>query len=152
MAAFSNAVSHNECPMSSLEEKWQANQDKAAFLKQFPGLLNDWTECRDKRIRQVTPLARHPGVVIVFDDGTFLVAPKLEASTPAIQDALEQAHAELRSRHPKAFNEMERLVLRDKELSRKARLEKILGAIENNLGEIPELKQELRDFLERLPK
>jgi len=42
-------------------------------------------------------------------------------------------------------------VEREKEMTRKARMEKILGAIRNNMSELPELKKEILDLIRRLP-
>jgi hypothetical protein len=141
-----------EEPLSNpIEAKWAANQAKADFARDFPGLLTGWEACQGKRIAQVLPLRRVPGAILVMDDGSFAVVGKLEPTTVAIQDGLEAAAAHLRPRYPEAFAELERLAQRDRELTRRARLEKILGAVTNNITEIPELKRELEQLLRRLP-
>jgi hypothetical protein len=43
------------------------------------------------------------------------------------------------------------LAKRDKDALRQARLEKILGAIENNLEQIPELKARLKALVKEWP-
>jgi hypothetical protein len=43
------------------------------------------------------------------------------------------------------------LVQKDKDALRQARLEKILGAIENNLAQIPELKERLKALVKEWP-
>ena len=32
----------------AVEEKWKANLEKVAFMKQFPGLLGNWESLADK--------------------------------------------------------------------------------------------------------
>jgi len=54
----------------------------------------------------------------------------------------------LEPKHPKAYAEYDRLARLDKEALRAARLEKIIGAIENNLEQIPELKDRLRRLVD----
>lgn len=135
----------------SIEAKWAASQAKSAAARDFPGLLAQWEACQGKRIVHVVPLRRVPGAILVMDDGSFAVVPKLEPTTVAIQDGLQLAAPQLRPRYPEAFAELERLQARDRELTRRARLEKILGAVTNNIGEIPELKRELEQLLRRLP-
>src|SRR5262252_7575627 len=58
--------------------------------------------------------------------------------------ALVDARSHLEPKHKAAFAEFDRLVKKDKEALRSARLEKILGAIQNNLEQIPELKDRLK--------
>lgn len=139
-------------PPDSIAAKWAANQAKADFARDFPGLLAGWEACQGKRIVQVLPLQRVPGAILLMDDGSFAVVPKLELNTVAIQDGLEQAATQLRARYPEAFAELDRLKQHDREVTRRARLEKILGAVSNNIQEIPELRRELEQLLHRLPK
>ena len=35
----------------AVEEKWKANLEKVAFMKQFPGLLRNWGALREKPSR-----------------------------------------------------------------------------------------------------
>ena len=49
--------------------------------------------------------------------------------------------------HAQAYAEYDRLVQKDREALRAARLEKILGAIQNNLEQIPELKDRLKELV-----
>ena len=137
--------------MSSVEEKWQANQAKVAFVKQFPGLLTDWNQCQGKTIKRVMPLIKSQGAVLLMEDGTFAVVPKLSPDPVELQEGLKAAKNELQGRYAQAYTELDRLTARDRELTRRSRLEKILGAIQNNISDIPELKQELKKLLDRLP-
>ena len=60
----------------AVEEKWKANQEKVAFMKQFPGLLGSWEALIGKSIETVIMLKGKQGAAaIIFNDGTFTVAP-----------------------------------------------------------------------------
>ena len=60
------------------EEKWKANMEKVAFMKQFPGLLLDWEALAGKTIQAVIPLKGKPGAaVVVCTDATFTIVPAL---------------------------------------------------------------------------
>ncbi len=129
----------------STEDKWKANMEKVAYTKQFPGLLLDWPSCTGKTIQSVTPLTGKPGAaVIVFIDATFTVVPPLAPEPWALGQALIDARPHLEPAHQAAYAEYDRLAKKDKDALKSARLEKIVGAIENNLDQIPELKDRLR--------
>jgi hypothetical protein len=130
------------------EDKWKANMEKVAFAQQFPGLILSWDTCLGKTIQSVTPLTGKPGTaVIVFTDASFTIAPPLAPEPWAIGQALVDARAQLEPAHRTAYAEYDRLVAKDKEALRSARLEKILGAIHNNLEQIPELKERLKELV-----
>ena len=127
------------------EDKWKANMEKVAFTKQFPGLTLDWKHCEHKTVQTVVPLTGKPGAsVIVFTDGSFTVAPLLAPEPWELGQALLDARVHLEPKHPEAYAEFDRLATKDKETLRAARLEKILGAIHNNVEQIPELKDRLK--------
>jgi hypothetical protein len=130
------------------EDKWKANQEKVAFTKQFPGLILNWKSCESKTIETVVPLTGKPGAsVIVFTDGAFTVAPLLAPEPWELGQALLDARKFLEPKHRDAYRDYDRLVMRDKEALRSARLEKIIGAIQNNIEQIPELKDRLRQLV-----
>ena len=132
-----------------VEEKWKANQEKVAFMKRFPGLAMAWEQTHGKTIEAVAPLPSKPGAaVLVFSDGSFAVAPPLAPEPWELTEGLGAARSVLEPKHPKAYTEYDRLVRQDKEALRTARLEKILGAIQNNLEQIPELKDRLRRLVD----
>ena len=134
----------------AVEEKWKANQEKVAFMKRFPGLLTAWDEAHGKSIEAVAPLPSKPGAaVLVFSDGCFMVVPPLSPEPWELTEALTAGRRWLESKHGEAYAEYERLVRKDKEALRAARLEKILGAIQNNLELIPELKDRLRELVKQ---
>jgi hypothetical protein len=132
----------------AVEEKWKANQEKVAFMKRFPGLTLDWKACQGKTVQSVAPLASKQGAaVIVFTDGAFTVVPPLTPAPWELGQALAEARPLLEPIHRAAYVELDRLSKKDKEALKAARLEKILGAIQNNLEQIPELKERLRQLV-----
>src|SRR5256885_15936034 len=116
----------------AVEDKWKANQAKVLFMKQFPGLFATWEHARGKTLEAVVALPSKPGAaVLVFQDGTFTVAPPLAPEPAELKDGLTAARQALESKHPEAYAEYDRLAGLDKEATRSARLENILGAIHN---------------------
>lgn len=133
----------------AVEEKWKANQAKVVFMKQFPGLAPSWTELQGKTLEAVAPLSGKAGAaVLVFSDGSFVIAPPLAPEPWELTEGLGVARKALEPKHPEAYAEFDRLTHQDKEALRTARLEKIIGAIENNLERIPELKDRLRRLVD----
>jgi hypothetical protein len=127
------------------EDKWKANLEKVAFAKQFPGLLLDWQACQSKTVETVTPLTGKQGAAVVtFTDGSYVVVPPLAPEAWELGQALIDARRYLEPLHRDAYQEYDRLATKDKEALRSARLEKILGAIHNNVEQIPELKDRLK--------
>lgn len=130
------------------EDKWKANAEKVAFMKRFPGLVTDWPALAGKTIQAVEPLAGKPGaMVIVCIDGSFAIVPPLAPEPWEIGEGLKSARPHLADKHGQAYAEYDRLVYKDREALRAARLEKIVGAIQNNLEQIPELKDRLKDLV-----
>lgn len=133
-----------------VEEKWKANQEKVAFMKRFPGLATAWDQVRGKTVEAIAPLPTKPGAaVLVFNDGAFVVAPPLVPEPWDLGEGLGAARSFLEAKHQEAYAEYDRLVRRDQEARHAARLEKILGAIQNNLEQIPELKDRLRRLVDQ---
>ena len=119
--------------------------EKVAFAQQFPGLTLNWNDCISKTIQTIVPLTGKPGAaVVVFTDGCFTVVPPLAPEPWAIGQALIDARAHLEPAHQAAYTEYDRLAKKDKDALRSARLEKIIGAIHNNMEQIPELKDRLK--------
>ena len=132
----------------AVEEKWKANQEKVAFTKQFPGLTLDWKACEGKTVQAVIPLTGKQGAaVVVFTDGSFTVVPPLAPEPWELGQALVDARAHLEPKHTTAYVEYDRLAKKDKDALKSARLEKIVGAIQNNLEQIPELKDRLKELV-----
>ena len=131
-----------------MEEKWKANMEKVAFMKQFPGLTGSWEQVTGKTIESVTPLPSKPGfATLVFTDGSFIVAPPLDTQPKELGEGLNTARTSLEPKHPEPYKEYDRLVKQDKDATKSARLEKIIGAIQNNLEQIPELKARIRQLV-----
>jgi hypothetical protein len=133
----------------AVEEKWKANQAKVAFMKAFPGLTLSWTAVQGKTIEAVAALTGRPGgAVLVLSDGNFVVAPPIAPEPWELGEGLHAARPALEPKHPQAYRELDRLVQQDRDALRAARLEKIIGAIKNNLEQIPELKERLRRLVD----
>jgi hypothetical protein len=132
------------------EEKWKTNMEKVAFMKQFPGLLDSWEATAGKTIEAVRPLrGREGAVVVVFTDGCFLAVPPLAPEPWELGEALHAARPHVEQTHREAYAEYDRLLAKDREAIRAARLEKILGAIQNNLDQIPELRERIKQLVQR---
>jgi hypothetical protein len=134
------------------EDKWKANLEKVAFMKHFPGLLGSWEVLKGKTIEAVIPLKGKQGAAaIIFTDGTFTVAPPMATEPYELGEALTAGRSLLEPKHRNAYREYDLLAKRDKDALRQARLEKIIGAIENNLEQIPELKERLKAMVKEWP-
>ncbi|HXX73900.1 MAG TPA: hypothetical protein VEI50_02110 [Nitrospiraceae bacterium] len=128
-----------------IEDKWKANMEKVAFMKRFPGLLNSWDSLTGKSVEAVIELKSKSGsAVVVFTDGSFIIVPPPSAEAYELGEALTAARQYLELKHPEAYAEHDRLVKKDKEAQKSARLSNILGAIRNNVDQIPELKDKLK--------
>ncbi|MDH4186524.1 MAG: hypothetical protein OEV08_05980 [Nitrospira sp.] len=132
----------------AVEEKWKANLAKVAFMKQFPGLLGNWNALEGKTIQAVIPLKGKDGsAALVCTDGTFAIVPLMAPEPYELGEALTAARPLLEPLHPAAYTEYDRLAKQDRDALRAARADKILGAIHNNLEQIPELKDRLKDLV-----
>ena len=132
----------------AVEEKWKANLEKVAFMKQFPGLLGNWEGLAGKTVQAVIPLKGKQGAaVLVCADGSFTIAHTMGPEPYELGEALAVARAFLEPRHQTAYEEYDRLVKKDKDALKSARVDKILGAIHNNLEQHPELKDRLKELV-----
>jgi hypothetical protein len=132
----------------AVEEKWKANLEKVAFMKQFPGLLGSWDSLAGKTIKAVIPLKGKQGTaVLVCTDGTFAIVPAMAPEPYELGEALMVARTLLELEHRTAYVEYDRLVKKDKDALKSARVDKILGAIQNNLEQHPELKDRLKELV-----
>ena len=134
----------------SVDEVWKANQEKVAFVKQFPGRVHTWDEVTGKTIEKVISLPGRLGAILVLHDHTFVVVPRLDPDPADLLAGVMAARSELEAGNITRYQELDRFVQRQKDLLRQARLEKILGAVTHNMPEIPELKEELLKLLSRL--
>jgi hypothetical protein len=131
------------------EDKWKANQEKVAFAKRFPGLLHQWDSLKGKSVEIVIGLKSRTGsAVVVFTDGSFTIVPPPAAEPYELGEALAAARPYLEPKHREAYAEHDRLVTKDKAAQKAARLSNILGAIQNNIELIPELKDKLKALVQ----
>jgi hypothetical protein len=132
----------------SSADKWQANARKVAYARAFPGRLASSTEAIGKTVRDIVSAE---GVsAIIFSDGTFYVFAPSEIMPGPLLKVIASARPLLETSHLEGYAELDRLSAYDREMAREARLQNILGAVRNNLPEIPELKEALRNFLNTL--
>jgi len=132
------------------DEVWKANREKVAFVKQFPGRLHTWEEIVGKKIEKVIPVPSRPGSVIIFQDCSFVVVSPPDPEPADLLAGLLAARSDLEPRNVALYQELDGFVQREKDLLRRARLEKILGAVTHNMPAIPELKEELLKLLSKL--
>jgi hypothetical protein len=131
------------------EDKWKANMEKVAFMKRFPGLITTWEAIAGKTVETVRPLRGKDGAaVLVFTDGSFIPTPPLAPEPWELGEALHAARPYVERIHHEAYAHYDVLLAKDKEALQAARLEKILGAIHNNLDQIPELRQRLKQLVQ----
>jgi diglucosylglycerate octanoyltransferase len=134
----------------SADEVWKANREKVAFAKQFPGRLQSWDQAAGKKVEKAVQIPGRSAAVLLFDDRTFAVAAQLDPDPADLIQGLLAARSDLQTIDPDLFRKLDGFVDREKELLRRARLEKILGAVTNNMQAIPELKDELLKLLSKL--
>lgn len=132
------------------EKKWKANLEKVAFAKGFPGMIRRWEEAVDLTVRAVVQVAGKPITLLIFEAGRFGFVSPADPQPPELLAGLAAARLHLERYHPEAYQELDRLSMEDSELGRLARLDNILGAIRNNLPQIPELKGKLRQLLDEI--
>ena len=132
----------------STEAKWKTNQKKVAFMKQFPGLVTHWTQIEGRTVERVVPLpSKASSAALIFSDGRFAVVTPADPEPLDIAAGLAAIRPFLASTYGEAYAEYDRLVFDDREALRVARLEKIIGAVHNNMKDIPELKDRLRGLV-----
>jgi hypothetical protein len=116
------------------------------FAEAFPGRLMRWSDAVGKTVDAV--LESGGTHVVMFSDGTFLITPEPVVAPAAVLAALAAARPRLEARYAEAFGTLDRLAARDRELTRRARLDKILGAIRHNAADMPELKAAVQRVLD----
>jgi hypothetical protein len=131
-----------------VQKKWQINMEKVAFAKSFPGRLMTWDAAVGKKVERTAAIDEGRIGMVIFDDGTFIFIPSPDPAPADLIQTLLAGRSFLERSHPEAFIELDRWIATDKEMQRMARLENIMGAIRNNLPQIPELKEKLTKFLE----
>jgi hypothetical protein len=128
------------------EAALERRREKVALVQQFPGRLESWEEAVG---RTVAGTAGPPGTtLLVFTDGTFLLAAPGSSRPDDLLAALLAARDLLAPHRHAALYELDRRVAAEQEAMRLARMEKVIGAVETNLPEIPELREALLRVLE----
>lgn len=135
--------------MSSIvQEKWVLNRrknEKARELRQF---ALDQPQAQEPELtleKPATLKAYGDGYLYLGDSGVWDHPDRIWALIDQLQDWLA-------THHPEYWKALRHLQAQDAEAARHARLAKILGAIGNNLDDLPELKDEiirLGDMLSR---
>lgn len=135
--------------MSYIKKKWQANIDKVAFAKAFPGRQTEWQAAVGKTVEAAMPIpTAEKSTALIFTDGDFIIVPKLKDTPKEILFALGEAKPVLERFHSEAYQTLEELTARDRELTRRARMERIVDAVRNNLETMPDLKAALKKVLD----
>jgi hypothetical protein len=134
--------------VSYIEKKWQSNQEKVAFANAFPGLKSDWEPLLGRKLLAAVEFKAHSeGVVLVFEEGAFTIASRPPETPQSQIAALEAARSEIEAFHAESYRKLDELSQRDREMTRLARMERILDAVKNNMEEIPELQSALREIV-----
>ena len=135
-----------------IEKKWKANLEKVSFAKGFPGLIRQWEDVVGQSVLAIVPIDGKPDLVLIFEGGKFAFISPMEPQPAELLAGLAAARPYLEPYHQAAYETLDRFSQDDREMQRMARLENIVGAIRNNLAQIPELKETLRKLLEELDR
>ncbi len=131
---------------SAVQKKLQTAAAKVVFAKEFPGRLKAWESAIGKTVEKTFSLELNQ--MVIFSDGSFITVPADPQPADLIR-LLLAARPDLNQFWGEAFTELDQWISKDRELQRMARLENILGAIRNNMPQIPELKEALHQLLEK---
>lgn len=128
--------------ISKTEEKWKINRQKNEFARTIPCKIPPDNTLK-VLYKTFLPSAKNIELCVydnhsfsLSDDSAFEDAQLVIETVTLVRPYLEKFY-------PEFYQEYDNWVQLDKEATRKARLEKILGAIANNMAEIPELKEEI---------
>lgn len=138
--------------IKTIEQKWRANIEKVAYVKAFPGRLGEWTSAAGKQIEAVVSIdAGIALTAVVFADHTFMVTSGARDPEPAdLLRSILHLRPMLQESHGDAYEKLDSLTVDDKELTRLARMENVLGAIRNNIVQMPELFEQIPQLLRQL--
>ncbi|MCS7075755.1 MAG: hypothetical protein NZ455_03555 [Bacteroidia bacterium] len=127
---------------SKTEEKWKINRQKNEFARTIPGKTLPRS---DLKVIYRTFLSCAKNVELcVYEDNTFsLSQPNAFDDAQVVIETVECLRPYFENTYSGFYRQYDKWVELDKEATRKARLEKILSAIANNIAEIPELKDEI---------
>jgi diglucosylglycerate octanoyltransferase len=129
------------------EEAMERRKARIAFILAFPGRLERWEQAVGKSVAHVQTGAGG-ATLVLFGDGTFLVAGPWTGAPDELQALLSDARAALEPHQPDAYAQLDALQAAEAEAMRLGRMEKVLGAVRNNLPQIPELREALLELLQ----
>lgn len=133
---------------SIVKQKWELNRrknEKARELESY-SLSEARHEKPVKAISQpVAAYAYADGYLYVSDDAIWQYPDRL-------WQLLEQLKEWVNLHHPEYWQEVQALMEQDTEAARQARIAKIMGAIGNNMDDLPELKDEIIKLGDMLKK
>jgi len=130
-----------------IDDKWRLNRKKNDFARSCPALLTSLSDAQGKTVERVIPLTKQGDSVILFKGGFFLIGSFGPVMPPELLEGLNLLREFIEPVFPDFYRELDRMSIEDRELSRLAKLENILGAIRNNAKNLPELKDALRKAL-----
>ena len=132
----------------AVEEKWKANLEKVAFMKQFPGLLGNWEALTGKTIKAVIPLKGKQGTaVLVCTDGTFTIVPAMASEPYELGEALAVAGRSSSRRIRRPMWSMIDWSRRTKTPSSRPGSRRSSGRFTTIWSSIPELKDRLKELV-----
>ncbi len=119
--------------------KWKASEEKVRFARSFPGMVDGENETSRPNIRETQEI--NGRTITIFSDGSFSITPLNIASASDLMQALRQTRPLLEPRYPDAYKTLDMLILRDEDLARQGRKEKLLSSIAKHHLEIPSLSK-----------
>jgi hypothetical protein len=123
--------------------------ERRRFLETFEGRLDSWSGAVGKTVAAIALLpGQEERVAVAFADGSFLLTCPAEAALDVVEAGLIALREQLEPRHEAAYADLDRLRSEEAEAMRLARMEKVLGAVQTNLPQIPELRAELLRLLD----
>ncbi len=124
---------------SEVENKWRINREKNAAVRQLAEFA-----FADQQSKEVEIRFEEPCCIECYANGTLWVADEKVWDKPEkIWQIVYKLRDWLNKHHPQYLDKVDEWEAKDKEAARKARLAKIMGAIGNNLDDLPELKDEI---------
>lgn len=133
-----------------IDDKWRLNRKKNEFAKSCPGFLTSLSDAQGKTVEKVISLTKEGDSVILFTGGFFLIGSFGPVMPPEFLETLNLLREFIEPVYPDFYRELDRMSTEDRELSRLAKLENILGAIRNNAKNLPELKEALKKAISDL--
>ncbi len=131
-----------------VQQKWSINRQKNEKAKALQAYA-----LAAPRAQEAETCLTAPVTVYAYNDGFLYVDdPVLWQYPDRIWKVIDQLKGWLQAYHPVFWDELQALAARDSEIARQARVAKIMGAIGNNLDELPELKEELIKLGDKLKK